>query len=144
MISRYIDKPLLIGDRKFDIRLYVLVTSYKPLRAWFYSMGFCRFCTVKYTNDPSEKDSKFIHYSNKAIAEQSVSGARVHPAEILQQKTRLQVELLRHAAIPHADKGQGGDGALLRAPQEHHLRLAQERAGTPRARTVTLTPLSLV
>lgn len=34
VISRYIDSPLLVGGKKSDLRLYVLVTSYRPLKAY--------------------------------------------------------------------------------------------------------------
>ena len=33
VVSRYIEDPLLIGGKKFDLRLYIVVLNYKPLQA---------------------------------------------------------------------------------------------------------------
>lgn len=67
VISRYIEGPLLIGDKKFDLRIYALVTSYRPLRVYVHQAGFARFCNAKYTNDVDELDNMFVHLTNVAV-----------------------------------------------------------------------------
>lgn len=72
VISRYVDNPLLVGGKKFDLRLYVLVTSWRPLKVYKYKHGFCRFCTVKYSSDLSDLDNMFMHLTNVAIQKHGV------------------------------------------------------------------------
>ena len=68
MISRYIDNPLLLYGHKFDLRIYVVVTCYDPLRIYVYREGLVRFATEKY-NSSEKKDagSIYAHLTNYSI-----------------------------------------------------------------------------
>ena len=48
VVSEYVSRPLTIDSFKFDMRIYVLVTSYAPLRAFVYKEGLARFATEIY------------------------------------------------------------------------------------------------
>ena len=52
IVQRYIHNPLLIGHKKFDMRIYVLVTSHNPLTIYLYRSGFGRFTHYRY--DPND------------------------------------------------------------------------------------------
>lgn len=45
VVQRYIDNPYLINDTKFDLRLYILITSIDPLRLYLYDNGLVRFAS---------------------------------------------------------------------------------------------------
>jgi len=45
VVQRYIDNPYLINNTKFDLRLYILVTSINPLRIYLYDNGLVRFAS---------------------------------------------------------------------------------------------------
>eukprot|EP00741_Cyanophora_paradoxa_P017157 tig00020960_g16569.t1 len=99
VVSRYIDNPLLIGGKKFDLRLYVLVTSYRPLRAYRYRLGFCRFCTVKYTADIAEIDNMFVHLTNVAIQKHGEEYNEHHGGKWDIKNLRLYLESTRGRAV---------------------------------------------
>lgn len=66
IISRYVSNPLLLNGLKFDLRLYVLVTSYDPWRIYIYKEGLARFATEQY-NGETLKGNKFAHLTNYSI-----------------------------------------------------------------------------
>ena len=67
VMQRYIKNPLLLNGYKFDLRIYVLVTSVNPLEVFIYKEGFGRFSTQPYTLDPTDKANKYIHLTNVSI-----------------------------------------------------------------------------
>ncbi|XP_043372139.1 tubulin polyglutamylase TTLL5 isoform X13 [Dermochelys coriacea] len=71
LVSRYINNPLLIDDFKFDVRLYVLVTSYDPLVVYLYEEGLARFATVRYDQGTKNIKNQFMHLTNYSVNKKS-------------------------------------------------------------------------
>ena len=71
VVSQYISNPHLIDGFKYDLRIYVLVTSYRPLKVWLSSKGFARFCIEKYSNENVDIDNMMVHLTNVAISKQA-------------------------------------------------------------------------
>ena len=68
VVSRYIDNPLILFGHKFDLRIYVVVTSFDPLRIYIYREGLARFASEKYSNEVfTDEKSKFSHLTNYSI-----------------------------------------------------------------------------
>ncbi|XP_029138886.1 tubulin polyglutamylase TTLL6 [Protobothrops mucrosquamatus] len=73
----YISKPFIIDGFKFDLRIYVLVTSCDPLRVFVYEEGLARFATSMYS-DPSQSnlDNVCMHLTNYSINKHSANFVR--------------------------------------------------------------------
>ena len=77
--QQYVCKPLLLDGFKFDLRLYVLVTSCSPLRVHLFDDGLGRLCTEKYVASDAQPEAgakggqgqaaewKYRHLTNYAI-----------------------------------------------------------------------------
>ena len=70
VVQRYIDRPLLIRGHKVDFRIYVLVTSFQPMRAYIYEDFLTRFGGERYSLDV--KDT-FVHLTNYSVTKTSTS-----------------------------------------------------------------------
>lgn len=68
IIQEYIPNPYLLDGFKFDLRIYVLVTSCDPLRAFIFNNGLVRLGTEEY-QEPNESniDHLFMHLTNYSV-----------------------------------------------------------------------------
>lgn len=67
VIQKYIERPLLLQGRKFDLRLYVVVTGFSPLECFISTLGFARLATQVY-NHHGDYGNKAVHLTNTAVA----------------------------------------------------------------------------
>jgi len=103
VVSRYIADPLLIGGRKFDLRLYCLVTRYRPtLKAWVYREGFARFCNVKYASGAHSLGNSEMHLTNVAIQKHGEGYNDAHGNKWSLANLRLYLTATRGAARTQA------------------------------------------
>lgn len=65
MVQAYIDNPHVMNERKYVLRLYVLVTSVEPLRVYLHREGFAKLASEPYNiKDPH---NPFSHLTNPDI-----------------------------------------------------------------------------
>ncbi|TNN48949.1 Tubulin polyglutamylase TTLL4 [Liparis tanakae] len=67
LVQKYLHKPYLIGGNKFDLRIYVYVTCYDPLRVYIFSDGLVRFASCKYSSSTKTLGNKFMHLTNYSV-----------------------------------------------------------------------------
>ena len=63
VLQKYIEKPCLIQERKFDIRVWVLLTH--DLDLLIFKEGYIRTSCEQY--NPEDINNPFIHLTNNAI-----------------------------------------------------------------------------
>ncbi|CAE8689549.1 unnamed protein product, partial [Polarella glacialis] len=51
VVQRYVDNPMLVNGYKFDLRVYVVVSSFDPLKVYINNEGLVRIATEKYSLD---------------------------------------------------------------------------------------------
>ena len=65
MVQQYLSNPDLILNRKYVLRLYVLITSIAPLQVYLYKEGLVKLASEAYSLD--NLDNPFAHLTNPDI-----------------------------------------------------------------------------
>ena len=72
IVQQYLDRPHLIDDLKYDLRIYVFLYGVSPLRIYLHQMAFARFCTEPYARpNRTNMDNIYMHLTNYALNKES-------------------------------------------------------------------------
>jgi len=67
LVQKYIPNPHLICGRKFDLRMYAVVTSFHPLRLYVFDEGLVRFAAMQYPGSAAKLDNIHMHLTNYSV-----------------------------------------------------------------------------
>ena len=67
LVSKYLSKPHLLRGYKYDLRIYVVVTCYDPLRIYLFEEGLVRMATQQYSTSKSTLSKRFVHLTNFSV-----------------------------------------------------------------------------
>ena len=70
---------MIVKNRKFDLRVWVLVTDWNPLTVWFFKKPYVRFPAHDY--DPADIENNFAHLANNSIAKYGTDTKNEHDIE---------------------------------------------------------------
>ena len=111
-MSEYISSPLLFNGYKFDLRIYVAITSVNPLRLYIYEEGLTRFATCKYSDTAdaggSRKATKFMHLTNFSVNKKNINFVKTNADDEDGTGSKWSLSVLRNAL-----RAQGIDDSII-------------------------------
>ena len=98
IIQKYLESPLLINKRKFDIRCYVMITSINGvIQGYFYLDGYLRTASHEFTID--DVSNLFIHLTNDAIQKHSADYGKYENGNKLSYRSFQRYLELNHPEV---------------------------------------------
>ncbi len=67
LISKYISNPHTINGKKYDLRLYVFVTGFSPLKIYLFNEGIVRISSEEFSISLKNLKNPFVHLTNTSI-----------------------------------------------------------------------------
>ena len=73
LLTRYINPPHLINNKKYDFRVYVLVTGLAPFRIYLYTEGLVRFASEEYSTNIKDLTQNYRHLTNISLNKKNLN-----------------------------------------------------------------------
>eukprot|EP01118_Nematostelium_gracile_P014777 TRINITY_DN5835_c0_g1_i1.p1 TRINITY_DN5835_c0_g1~~TRINITY_DN5835_c0_g1_i1.p1 ORF type:complete len:261 (-),score=66.12 TRINITY_DN5835_c0_g1_i1:66-848(-) len=109
--QKYIENPLLLSDYKFDLRLYVLITSCDPLSIYLFKDGLVRMATEKYEKPNSNNCGNLqMHLTNYTVNKTSEQFEESTQSESFEGSKRSFAAFLNHLKT---DRGEDNVNKML-------------------------------
>lgn len=67
VVQKYVEDPFLLDGRKWDLRLWVLVTSWYPAVVWVHPEPYLRLAQKQFTLGQGGVSDPLVHLTNRAI-----------------------------------------------------------------------------
>ena len=90
IITHYIPNLFLLFGKKFDFRIYVLISSFLPLKIYFNNEGLVLIWTYEYNLDEKNFDNKFIYlFISNILLNIKDKNNFIHAENILHEKGNI-------------------------------------------------------
>ena len=77
ILTRYINPPHLINNKKYDFRVYILVTGLAPFRIYIYTEGLVRFASEEYSTNIKDLKQNYRHLTNISLNKKNLNSFTV-------------------------------------------------------------------
>mmetsp|Transcript_5079 Transcript_5079/g.7763 ORF Transcript_5079/g.7763 Transcript_5079/m.7763 type:complete len:1548 (-) Transcript_5079:76-4719(-) len=71
IVQKYMENSMIIANRKFDLRQWVLVYDWNPLTIYFFDEFYARFSVDEYSTSEETMDNAHVHLVNNSIGKTS-------------------------------------------------------------------------
>ena len=84
VVQKYIEKPMLVDNRKFDVRVWVLIDQ--DMNLYCFKEGYIRLSSEVFSLDERTIEDKYVHLTNNAVQKYSQNYGKHESGNIISLK----------------------------------------------------------
>lgn len=81
VVQKYIEKPLLFDERKFDIRVWALLDQ--EMNLFYFKEWYIRLSSEKFVLNEDQIENQYVHLTNNAVQKYSANYGKHESGNIL-------------------------------------------------------------